>query len=391
MNNEKRETLEEYLWKIGSEKESNISILTWDEIAEILNQAYDYSYDESVYRKKYKKLKKLTAATDISNVDETLSYSEVLKKNTYELEKRRILLKEQQNAQKRQIRTEAYLDDFWETLRKEIQKLPSIKTPECEKETDKEMIAMLSDIHYGLSFKALYHGYNVEIAEQRVMLYAERLCEIARKEGCSTIHVLLMGDLISGIIHQTIRLENRKNIIEQIVGVSNLITSFLLTLSKTFSKVTVSNVVGNHSRVDFDANNALREERLDALIPWFCEAKLSNIKHIIFEDSALDTTVGIKQIMGKTYAFVHGDFDPNLKTSAVKISNLTHRQIDYILAGHMHIADMRIEDIGYIRNGSVVTGGDDYTAKKRLFGPAVQVCLLVSKTGVEAVYPVKLS
>ena len=65
-------------------------------------------------------------------------------------------------------------------------------------------------------------------------------------------------------------------------------------------------------------------------------------------------------------------------------------KIDYMLAGHMHVADARFENTGFIRNGSVCGSGDEYTVKKRLFGPPIQVCMVVTETGVEAIYPVKL-
>lgn len=40
-------------------------------------------------------------------------------------------------------------------------------------------------------------------------------------------------------------------------------------------------------------------------------------------------------------------------------------KIDYMLAGHMHVADARFENTGFIRNGSVCGSGDEYTVKKR--------------------------
>ena len=222
------------------------------------------------------------------------------------------------------------------------------------------------------------------------MAYAQRLCDIGKEHQIQTICVSLLGDLISGNIHLPIRLENRGNAISQVVGVSELISAFLHHLAKNFTEVIVTNVSGNHSRLDSNADNALRTERLDDLIPWYCKAKLEKIENIKFCENEIDPTISFLDIYGKTYVAVHGDFDPDMKTSAMRISQLIGKKVDYFLAGHMHVADMRIEDTGYIRNGAVVTGGDEYTSKKRLFGPAAQVCMLVSAKGVEAVYPILL-
>lgn len=104
----------------------------------------------------------------------------------------------------------------------------------------------------------------------------------------------------------------------------------------------------------------------------------------------LDSSIGSFTIYDKEYVCVHGDMDGDLKASVQRIEPLLGKKIDYMLAGHMHVADCRIENTGYIRNGSVCGSGDEYTVKKRLFGPPVQVCMIVSPSGVDAIHPVKL-
>lgn len=138
------------------------------------------------------------------------------------------------------------------------------------------------------------------------------------------------------------------------------------------------------------ADDALRSEKLDALIPWYCKTKLQCVDNIIFQDNTLDSSIGSMSIFGKMYVCVHGDMDNDLKASAQRIEQMSGHKIDYLLAAHMHVADARLENIGYIRNGSVCGSGDEYTVKKRLFGPPVQVCMIVSPNGVEAIHPVKL-
>lgn len=222
------------------------------------------------------------------------------------------------------------------------------------------------------------------------MAYAEDIIGIAQETGASKCYLSLLGDLISGSIHQSIRIENKETLIEQIVGVSELIAAFIRRISQAFDEVIVTSTSGNHSRIELNAENALRTERLDDLIPWYCKAKLSELENIRFISTNVDPTISVLEILGNTFVAVHGDMDHDLKTSALKISQLIGKKIDYFVAGHMHVAECRIEDVGYIRNGAVVTGGDEYTSKKRLFGPATQVCMLVSEKGVEAIYPVKL-
>ena len=80
------------------------------------------------------------------------------------------------------------------------------------------------------------------------------------------------------------------------------------------------------------------------------------------------------------------------KQTATHIEKALSRHVDYLLAGHMHVPEMRAEDTMYIRNGSVCGSGDDYTVKKRLFSPPCQVFMVISKTGdVDSVHTVNLS
>lgn len=52
------------------------------------------------------------------------------------------------------------------------------------------------------------------------MHYADAIIRIGKDSGAKDCYVSLMGDLISGVIHTTIRIENRENLIEQVTGVS---------------------------------------------------------------------------------------------------------------------------------------------------------------------------
>ena len=251
------------------------------------------------------------------------------------------------------------------------------------------MIAMLSDIHYGLAFDNNVGKYDSELAWKRVMKYAYELIDIAERNSIYVIYVPLMGDMISGIIHQTIRIENRENLIEQIVGCSELVAAFLKELGEHF-EVHVVSVAGNHSRLDANFENALRGEKLDMLITWYCKSKLANYENVYFHDNDVDATIASFVVNNHTFVAVHGDYDADLSKTAQRVEKLISRNISYILAGHLHVPDMRFENTGYIRNGCVCGSGDDYTIKKRLFSPPYQVAMIVGDKGVESIYPISL-
>lgn len=384
------ETLEQCLWRLGSLKKSGTSEITWNHITDFLNDEFNLMHGESAYRKKYKRLARAAQLRELDAIYDG-DYSATTRHTLREVEKQRIRIQEERSAFRQELRSQAQNEALLEQLIAAVKAYEPVDVPPVASEpTERVLYAMLSDIHYGLSFQSYYNAYNPEIAVRRVLHYADKLCELGKETGATTICVAILGDLISGNIHLPIRLQSRGNAIDQVVGVSELITSFLIRLSRQFAEVIVTDVSGNHSRLDSNPEHALRAERLDALIPWYCKARMAQIKNVKFENNEVDPTMSVLSVLGKTYVAVHGDFDQDLKSSAVRISQLIGKKIDYFLAGHMHIADMRIEDVGFIRNGAVVTGGDEYTSKKRLFGPATQVCMLCTSNGVEAIYPVRL-
>lgn len=384
------ETIEEVLFKLGSMKKSKEIDVTWDDIAQILNKAFNCVYTESFYRKKYKAIKQ-SMRPEPAPVLITSNLSSVVKKSVAEIEKQRIRFKSELKQYKKTLNSEALSDAFMESLEASIKKAEPLKV-DIKEDSNKQkaMYVMLSDIHYGLSFDHFYSKYNPSIACARVIRYAQNIVRIAEQNNIKVCYVSLLGDMISGLAHQTIRLENVETITEQVIGVSQLVSEFLYELAEYFEIVRVNSVSGNHSRVEQSFDNSLRSERLDDLVPWYCRTRLVNVRHIEFEENAYDPTIAHFEIFGKNYVAVHGDFDLNSNASVARISELIKKRIDYFLMGHMHVAESRFEETGYIRNGAVVSGGDDYTSKKRLFAPPVQVCMIVDESGVESIYPVRL-
>lgn len=390
------ETTDEYLWRVGEAKDAKG--YTWEDLAPLLNDKLitdnedETGHDESWWRKRFKRMRRAIDREDNLSPAETPMPSH-LKDRYIEMEKQRIRVRDERASYMRALRQDARHEQLLDLLAEKIQAFepPSEKVSVQNLPSEKGLLIMLSDLHYGLTFNGAFASYSPSIARERMQKYAARIREIARLTGVRNAHVALMGDMISGSIHQSIRCENRENIIDQLIGASECVAEFLQEMGNTFDFVVVSSVSGNHSRPEPNADNLLRSERLDALVPWYCKARLRHYTNITFLENTVEETFSVISWYSKTYVAVHGDFDPDLKVSAQKIQDIIGKHVDYLLAGHMHIADMRFENTGYIRNGAVVTGGDDYTAKKRLNGPAVQNVLLTSTDGVEAIFPIKLS
>lgn len=389
------------LYQLGQDKEHGKLQTTWDEIAAMMNELFRSGVKpetESSWRKKYTKLRdsieqgqvEVPTKDEADNVIDFAPMRNVIR----DMEKERMRQRDERIAYTRELRSQSRQDAILDLFRETIRSFPKIEPHKAPKDAQRQkaVYAMLSDIHYGLAFSSYVGEYNSDIAKDRVMRYADEIVLAGKREKASVCFVSLMGDMISGIIHPTIRIENKENAIEQVVGVSELVATFLYYLSGHFERVFVNSVDGNHSRLDENLENSLRKEKLDALIPWYCQAKLAKQDNIVFADASFDATVATFEIGRKLFVAVHGDMEKDLKTTANALEKVMGRHIDYLLAGHMHVPEMRAEDTMYIRNGSVCGSGDEYTMKKRLFCPPYQVFMILNDVGeVESIHTVNLS
>lgn len=398
------EQQDDYLYRLGSLKEAGTIQATWPELSAMMNEVLRKHlppWDVSSWRKRYYKLRadppkpqpllerneegELEVEQELEPVSGEDAQSIIA-----EAKRERVMINDIRVDQNRIMRQAARAISMQELLRDAVTRFepPQVEIKAPDPDNPKALYAMLSDIHYGLAFNNRAGSYSPAIAWQRVLMYAKRLVEIGKQNNIDTIYVSLMGDMISGIIHSSIRLENRENIVGQITGASELVSEFLRILSTNFAQVYVNSVSGNHSRIEPSLMDSPKGERLDRIVWWFCNYRFENIPNVVFVDNELDETIGSFDIMGKTYICVHGDLDPDIRTSANRIPALLHKNMDYFLYGHMHVPDFRFEHTGFICNGSVCGSGDEYTSKKRLYSPPSQVCMIVSPNGVDAVYPV---
>lgn len=221
--------------------------------------------------------------------------------------------------------------------------------------------------------------------------YLEQINKIRILNKSENAYVLLLGDLISGNIHSTIRLENRENIIKQVQMVSELCSNFIYELSKEFNTVFVNSVAGNHSRIGLK-DEVLRNERLDDFIPWYAKAKLSHIKNVKFIQSTnYDNTIGQFEIRGKYYWMVHGNYDQFNESGISKLVMMIGYKPQAIFTGHMHHCSYEdVSNVKYIRSGSFSGACDDYCVSKRITGrPTQMVCCVLDK-GIKSLYPIDL-
>jgi predicted phosphodiesterase len=310
-----------------------------------------------------------------------------------ELYKERVKLQELRVEYNKQIKEEAK----WETLKQIIEnainnnKLNKLDTNNTNYiNSNKDMLVCLSDIHYGMDIENYWNKYSPDICKTRIETYLSKILQIQENNKCENCYIFLGGDLINGQIHFSVAFENRETTIKQIQGVCELLSLLISELSKKFNKIIILGNPGNHSRLNPDKRQSIKDDKLDILIPWYLNSRLSQIKNVNFIDNYVDNTIGVFDIRDKTYYSTHGDNDDNNKSMVSNMTLMLKKKPYAILKGHNHINEiLNIQGVKIIQCGSFC-GMNNYCIENRLYGEPEQLVCICSEIGIENYYDIKL-
>jgi predicted phosphodiesterase len=388
IDRQENESIKKYKVRLFSNKD--ILNLSSQDIANLINKETGESLNESTYRKWYRAYAEGVEDTK----KETLSDDKILKEyelKRIEFEKEKMKFYDQRTAYNKDIRKESRWDEVLDTINKSIQSgdLPKFNYKfDGVIPSENDLLITLSDIHFGLEVENFWNKYNSDICKERLYKYLNKIISIQKLHGAEKCYVCANGDLISGSTHIQIQVANRENIIQQIMGVSELISWFLSELSKYFIEVNFTIVSGNHSRLN-TKDNSLKEERLDDLVPWYINARLQNIKNINIHKNNIDNTFSIIHIRSKLFVGIHGDYD-SLKNMVSNMTMMIGEKPYGIVTGHLHHNSFdNIQGVKVIMSGSVL-GMDDYCIEKRIFGIPQQIVSVCNKDGVDCIYDINL-
>lgn len=395
LNRKAGENEEQYLWRLGQAKDSGLIDIDWNEIADIMNR--EFREDESEYRSESAYRKLYQCAVKLFNAgvfDRYTSEDERIKelleaKHALQIEKQKLSDErtELNRALREQARKEAYID----LVSRQIQKVEPLKLEYTEKDyrsTDNDLICHITDLHAGIDIDHWYNRFNMDILRERLWNYLDQLFVIQKRHNSQNCYVVI-GEILSGLIHHELRIENNENVVEQFIYVSSLLSEFLAEVSKKFNKVYVYVTPGNHSRVVANKEMSLRGENFDVLLPHYLKASLQNYTSIVIEDNMKDCDVAIFKVRNSNVFGVHGDKD--------EISNVVQRftmifgiKPDIVLMGHRHTNAMTtIYDAKVIQSGCV-SGSDNYCLDRRLKNRPEQTVSVVDDDGLVCIYDVKV-
>lgn len=383
------ETIKDYKLRLFRNKV--LYDLDTKQIADLINAETGDNFSESAYRKWFKPYQE---GYDDA-VDELLNGTCILQEyenQRIELEKEKVKFRDYRNSYNKTIREQSRDEHNLSIIldaiaNKEPYPIPKKIIDTTNYLTSTDLLIGLNDIHYGAVINNHWNTYDSDVVVDRLNLYIDKILAIQKTHDSRNCYVCANGDLVSGKIHLGVDLNNRENLIEQVIGVSEVISNFLTTLSFYFDTVTFAIVAGNHSRLRKKKTDSLYE-RLDDLIPWYLKARLQNNPSIIINDDTIDKTLNIINIQGKNYLNVHGDYD--VIKHVDKVIAMVNEPIYAVCLGHLHhnVTDW-VQGYKVLMSGSLM-GMDDLCVARRILGKAQQLVCVCDSSGITATYDVDL-
>lgn len=368
------ETKYAYLYRIYS----NQSLIGNNEtLGKICRENLGEDFDESAYRKAYQAFDLIFQDIKDKLLDKT--YLDELDEKMDLLYKQQVKTRDQAREKRRTLRDEARIEVMIDAIRESAESYPSIKPIYRDEiimaENGSEGILTLSDWHVGDEIDNFKNEFNEKILEERVATLVRKTIKYCVIHNVTKLHVINTGDILSGIIHPSIRLESEFCVIEQVKKASCLIYQLLINLSENLKNVTYRSTLDNHSRIMANKHEHIEKESFANLISWWLEAKLEGSRVQIIKDN-IDENIGLFQLNnGKNVFFVHGHLDQ----PATVTQNLTFGTgviADIVICGHFHADKMKTFQGKKVYLAGSLRGVDSFALNHRMFGDATQMLLV---------------
>lgn len=352
------------------DKVDGVNDLSWDDLCDRLN--LDVHPDS---------LRKAFSVTDYCGYQVAQYY---INKSTQELTadmiakiqtakdaeyKERVRLQDARREYNKTLREDARFANLVDVMKEQINDLPTIDFgyEGIDHKTGVKAALIVSDLHYGATSDNVLNLYNIEICNERMQTLLNKTIHYCTIHHVDELFVNLGGDLVSGLIHVSGRVEQEEDVITQTMQVAELLSKFIAELSKKVPNIKVIGVQGNHSRVSADRRQSLNPENFERIIFEY----ISNRLGIPVMRNGLEDWVAYN--IGNRKVFLeHGD-KSSMGSARERAINVLGYVPDDIFVGHFHhmeVIDKHGTDV--VVNGSVI-GTDAYAMKHRLHTKPYQI------------------
>lgn len=387
------ENYHSYIWRMDELVQSG-KYQNWKEITPLVNKEL-FGDDESQYRDESAFRKAVKYARDfyeagVFGVNED-EYFKKLRVEKQELQKAKQKLSDERVEFNRQIRQEArkesYIDMVKRIICEDTEPMNvSIHYTLFNSETD--LLCHLTDIHTGIEINTWKNVFNEDVLKQRIEKYTSDILDIRGLHQSQNCY-LVIGEILSGLIHNNLRLQNNMDLMEQFKYISELISAMLVRLANNFNHVYVYTTPGNHSRISPKKEESLDGENMDILLPFYLKARLQNIENVSICDNTIEPEIAMFNIRGNNVFSSHGHKD----SPANVVQNFTMMfgiKPDIVLLGHRHTNGLTtVYDTKVIESGCV-SGNDQYAISIRKTNRPEQTVSVVGENGLICLYDIQV-
>lgn len=386
------ENYHQYIWRIDGLVQSG-KYKNWKEIVSFVNREL-FGDDESQYRDEsaYRKACKYARDFKDSGVfNDDNEYLKMLKNEKQELQKEKQKLSDERLELNRQIRQEARKESYVDMVKRIIcENVEPVNITTCHKtfESETDLLIHFTDIHTGIEINNWKNVFNEDVLKQRVEEYTSNILNIREMYQSQNAYIVI-GEVVSGLIHNNLRLQNNMDLMEQFKYVSELISAMLIKLADNFNHIYVYTTQGNHSRIVAKKEDALDGENMDVLLPFYLKARLQNMNNIDICDNTVEPEIAMFNIRGNHIFAAHGHKDK----PANVVQNFTMMfgiKPDIVLLGHRHTNGLTtVFDTKVIESGCI-SGTDAYAVSIRKTNKPEQSVSVVDDNGLICLYDIQL-
>ena len=381
-------SLQSYIEVLVEEK-AQYDILGWQDIADLVEEAYDYTKSRHWYYRNYGSYYDTLRDDFLHGEDKEEETVDTVDTDSFqskllELQKEKVKISDERTQTRAYIRRLAREDTLKEIALQAVENmsakklLPTISSHKSSGTTEEEALLILSDWHYGMDFSLPWNTYNPKIARERIAKLLNETIQYCEERDIDRIHVMNLSDLIAGRIHLTIRLESRIDTITQTMEVSEILSEFLNELANHF-EVEYYSCIDNHSRLEPNKADSLDLESLCRITDWYLRSRLST--RVIFHNNTYGNDIITTNILGHNIAGVHGHLDKPQKCIE-DISLITRQSYDLICMAHLHHFSMDEKCGCRIIGVAALMGTDSFSSNLRLHSKPSQTIVIVSKRRV---------
>lgn len=326
-----------------------------------------------------------------NGLDNEISLQDELDVKIQNMRKEKIKLSDARVEYNRLIRQEARKESYADMVKRIIcENVQPLNIPVHYTlfNSSTDLLVHLTDIHTGIEIHNWKNDFDEDILKKRIEKFTSDILDIRGQHDSENCY-LVIGEILSGIIHNNLRLQNNMDLMEQFKYVSELISAMLIRLANHFNHIYVYTTPGNHSRITPKKEEGLDGENMDTLLPFYLKARMQNVKNITICDNTIEPEIAMFNIRGNNVFATHGHKD---SPSSV-VQNFTmmfNNKPDIVLLGHRHTNGLTtVYDTKVIESGCC-SGSDNYAVSIRKVNKPEQTVSVIGNNGLICLYDIQL-